>query len=200
MVFWLSNVIIKVELYGNNHYLCSGFFGGLSGNQGTFRSAFLIKAGLSKEALIGTAIVVSAFVDVTVVPFAVQLAKYFGAEVTGVCRSKNMDQTRSLGADHVIDYTKENPLQGNGRYHLILAINGNYPLTAYKRALVPNGKYVMVGGSLAQIFKSLVFGWLFSLGSKKRNFIQIVNENRGAIRSLCKSYYGSEDDQKDAFQ
>jgi NADPH:quinone reductase-like Zn-dependent oxidoreductase len=98
---------------------------------------------------------------------AVQLAKYFGAEVTGVCSSRNVDQTRSLGADHIIDYTTESPFKSNERYHLILGINGNYPLLACKRALAPNGRYVMVGGSLSQIFKSLLFGWMLSLGSKK---------------------------------
>ncbi len=100
-------------------------------------------------------------------PFAVQIAKYFGAEVTGVCSSKNINQTLSIGADYAIDYTKEDFLKRNNRYDLILAINGNYPIFAYKRALTPNGIYVMVGGSLSQIFKSLLFGWLLSLGSKK---------------------------------
>ncbi|MFO7656978.1 MAG: NAD(P)-dependent alcohol dehydrogenase [Bacteroidales bacterium] len=100
-------------------------------------------------------------------PFAVQLAKYFGAELTGVCSTKNLSQTLSLGADKVIDYTKEDFLNGNERYDLILGINGNYPLFAYRKSLNPNGKYVMVGGSLSQIFKSLLFGWLLSFGSKK---------------------------------
>ncbi len=100
-------------------------------------------------------------------PFAVQLAKYFGAEVTGVCSTKNINQTLALGADHVVDYTKENFLKGSNRYNLILGINGNYPLSAYKRCLTPDGSYVMVGGSLSQIFKSLVLGRLMSFGSKK---------------------------------
>ncbi len=100
-------------------------------------------------------------------PFAVQIAKYFGAEVTGVCSTKNLNQTLSIGADHVIDYTKEDFLKSNERYDLILGINGNYPLLAYRRSLTPNGRYVMVGGSLSQIFKSLIFGWLLSVGSKK---------------------------------
>lgn len=99
--------------------------------------------------------------------FAVQLAKYFGAEVTGVCSHGNVEQTRSLGADHVIDYTKENFTENDKKYDIILAVNGNYPFIAYKKALTPNGIYVMVGGSLSQIFKSLAFGWLMSMGSKK---------------------------------
>jgi NADPH:quinone reductase-like Zn-dependent oxidoreductase len=100
-------------------------------------------------------------------PYAVQLAKYFGAEVTGVCSSKSMSQTLSIGADYVIDYTKEDFLNGNERYDLILGINGNYPLFAYRRTLTSHGRYVMVGGSLSQIFKSLLFGWVLSTGSKK---------------------------------
>jgi NADPH:quinone reductase-like Zn-dependent oxidoreductase len=100
-------------------------------------------------------------------PFAVQLAKYFGAEVTGVCSPKNITQTLSLGADYAVDYTREDFLKSRERYHLILGINGNYPLLAYRRSLSPGGIYVMVGGALSQIFKSLVFGWILSLGSKK---------------------------------
>jgi len=100
-------------------------------------------------------------------PFAVQLAKYFGAEVTGVCSQRNMDQTLAIGADHVIDYSREKFLATSERYDLVLGINGNCPLFAYRRSLAPGGTFVMVGGGLAQIFKSLVFGRLLSLGSKK---------------------------------
>ena len=100
-------------------------------------------------------------------PFAVQIAKYFGAEVTGVCSTKNIKQTLSIGADYAIDYSKEGFLNTKERYNLIIGINGNYPLLGYRRSLTSNGIYVMVGGSLSQIFKSLLFGWLLSLGSKK---------------------------------
>lgn len=103
--------------------------------------------------------------------FAVQLAKYFEAEVTGVCSSKNIQQTISLGADNVIDYTKEDFSKRNNRYNLILGINGNYPLMAYKKTLIPGGIFVMIGGSLSQILKSLIFGWLLSFGSKKMKFL-----------------------------
>ncbi len=99
--------------------------------------------------------------------YAVQLAKYFGAVVTAVCSTKNVEQTSSLGADYVIDYTKEDFTKSNRCYDLILAINGNRPLFAYKRILNPNGIYVMVGGTLLQIFMSILFGWLISFGSKK---------------------------------
>jgi NADPH:quinone reductase-like Zn-dependent oxidoreductase len=103
--------------------------------------------------------------------FAVQLAKYFDTEVTGVCGSNNTMQTSSLGADCVVDYTKEDFTKSNMRYNIIIAINGNYPIFAYKKILTPDGIYVMVGGSLSQIFKSLLFGWLLSFGSKKMRTI-----------------------------
>jgi len=99
--------------------------------------------------------------------FAVQIAKYFDAEVTAVCGTKNVAQTVSLGADRVIDYTKENFTKSSRRYDIIIAVNGNNPLSSYKRILNPGGIYVMVGGALSQIFKSLLFGWLMSFGSKK---------------------------------
>lgn len=103
--------------------------------------------------------------------FAVQLVKYFGAVVTAVCGAKNVEQMNSLGADYVIDYTKEDFTKSNKCYDLILAVNGNYPLSAYKRILNPNGIYVMVGGALLQIFKSILFGWLMSFGSKKMRIL-----------------------------
>ena len=78
--------------------------------------------------------------------FAVQIAKTFGAEVTGVCSGRNADLVRSLGADHVIDYTKEDFTKGGERYDLILDNVGNQPLSGFRRVLNPNGKYVMIGG------------------------------------------------------
>ena len=103
--------------------------------------------------------------------FAVQIAKYFGAVVTAVCSSRNVEQTKSLGADYVIDYTKEDFSKINRSYDLILAVNGNRPLSTYKRILNPNGVYVMVGGTLLQIFRSILFGRLMSFGSKKMRFL-----------------------------
>jgi len=99
--------------------------------------------------------------------FAVQLALYFGAEVSAVCSTKNIEQTISLGATHVIDYTKEDFNGSNRRYDLILAVNGNRSLFTYKRLLNPKGIYVMAGGALSQVFRSLIFGPLMSLGSRK---------------------------------
>jgi NADPH:quinone reductase-like Zn-dependent oxidoreductase len=100
--------------------------------------------------------------------FAVQIARSFGAEVTAVCSTRNLDQARSLGADHVIDYTKEDFTQSGQQYDLILAVNGYHPLSAYQRALTPKGIYVMAGGSTAQIFQALLMGpWMSKTGGKK---------------------------------
>jgi NADPH:quinone reductase-like Zn-dependent oxidoreductase len=117
--------------------------------------------------------------------FSIQLSKYFGAVVTGVCSSKNVEQTSYLGADYVIDYTKEDFTKNNMRYDLILAINGNRPLSVYKRILTPNGICLMVGGSLSQIFKSLLFGWLMSFGSKKMRFLA-AKSNKNDLEFLVK--------------
>jgi NADPH:quinone reductase-like Zn-dependent oxidoreductase len=79
--------------------------------------------------------------------FAVQLAKAFGAEVTGVCSTKSVDMVRSIGADHVIDYTQEDFTRGGQRYDLILEMAGNRSLSELRRALTPKGTLVLVGGS-----------------------------------------------------
>jgi NADPH:quinone reductase-like Zn-dependent oxidoreductase len=79
--------------------------------------------------------------------FAVQIAKSFGTEVTGVCSTKNVDLVRSLGADHVIDYTKEDVTQGAQRFDLIIDTVGTHSLSDYKRILAPKGIYVMVGST-----------------------------------------------------
>ena len=100
--------------------------------------------------------------------FAVQIAKSFGAEVTAVCSTRNLDQARSIGADHVIDYTKEDFTRNGQQYDLILAANGYHSLSAYKRALTPKGIYVMAGGSTAQIFQAMLLGsWMSETGGKK---------------------------------
>jgi NADPH:quinone reductase-like Zn-dependent oxidoreductase len=100
--------------------------------------------------------------------FAVQIAKAFGAQVTAVCSTRNVDMVRSIGADQVIDYTQEDFTQIGQRYDLILAANGYHPISAYQRALRPQGRYVMSGGSMSQMFQAMLLGpWLSRNGSQK---------------------------------
>ncbi len=103
--------------------------------------------------------------------FAVQIAKSFGAEVTAVCSTRNVDTARSIGADHVIDYTREDFTQSGQRYDLIIAANAYHSIFDYRRALGQDGIYVMVGGGWAQILQAMLLGPLLSLiGSKKMSF------------------------------
>jgi NADPH:quinone reductase-like Zn-dependent oxidoreductase len=109
--------------------------------------------------------------------FTVQIAKSFGAEVTAVCSSRNVDKARTLGADHVIDYTRENFTKSGQRYDLIIAANAHHSLFDYLRALSPGGILVVVGGSFVRIFQTVLLGPLLSrIGSKKvRFFIANIN-------------------------
>ncbi|HLY25407.1 MAG TPA: NAD(P)-dependent alcohol dehydrogenase [Aggregatilineales bacterium] len=104
--------------------------------------------------------------------FAVQVAKSFGAEVTAVCSTQNLDMVRSIGADHVIDYSKEDFTRNEQRYDLIVAANGYHPILDYRRVLVPNGIYVMTGGTMAQMFQAILLGpWLSMVGGKKMGIL-----------------------------
>ncbi len=94
--------------------------------------------------------------------FAVQIAKSFDTEVTAVCSTRNLEQARSIGADHVIDYTKEDFTKNGQQYDLVFAANGYHSLSDYKRALTPKGIYVMAGGTMAQIFQSMLMGSMMS--------------------------------------
>ncbi|NRF94213.1 NAD(P)-dependent alcohol dehydrogenase [Paenibacillus frigoriresistens] len=104
--------------------------------------------------------------------FAVQIAKSFGAEVTGVDNTSKLAMLLSVGADQVIDYTKEDFTQHGQHYDLILDVVGNRSIFDYKRSLSPNGTYVMVGGSMARIFQVLFLGaWISMIGSKKMGIL-----------------------------
>ena len=119
--------------------------------------------------------------------FAVQLAKAFGAEVTAVCSTRNADIMRSLGADHVIDYTREDFTQNGQQYDLIVAANGNRSISEYKRALRPNGTYVMTGGSEKQMFQAMLLGpWISMTGTKKMGNVMAKPNTRdlGFVKEL----------------
>ena len=111
--------------------------------------------------------------------FAVQIAKSFGAEVTAVCSTQNLDMARSIGADHIIDYAQEDVTKNGQRYHLILAVNGYHPILDYRRALSPNGIYVVAGGSFGQIFEGAVLGPVISrAGGKAFGSMGLATINR----------------------
>lgn len=100
--------------------------------------------------------------------FAVQLATTLGAEVTAVCSTRNVEQARSLGADHVIDYTNEDFAKSGKQYDLIFAANGNRSVREYGRALKDSGRFVLAGGTMGQMYSAMFQGPLLSmLGSKK---------------------------------
>lgn len=106
--------------------------------------------------------------------FAVQLAKLYGAEVTGVDNTGKLDFMRSLGADHVIDYTREDFTKNGKQYDLILDLVAHRSVFAYKRALRPNGSYFFVGGSVATIFQILLLGpWIRRTTGKKIRLLAV---------------------------
>src|SRR5437016_13712916 len=118
--------------------------------------------------------------------FAVQIAKYFGAEVTGVCSTRNLDMVRSIGADHVIDYTQEDFIKNGQRYDLIVATAGYRSIFDYKRALSPKGIYVATGGSIAQIFRGLLIEPGISMTGRKKTGSELVQPDTqsGHMREL----------------
>lgn len=108
--------------------------------------------------------------------FAVQIAKALGAEVTGVCSTGKMDLVRSIGADHVIDYKQEDFTQNGQQYDLIVDTGAYRSISEYKRALTPEGRYVMVGGSVAQLLQAMILGPWISGRRKMTTFIKEANK------------------------
>lgn len=133
--------------------------------------------------------------------FAVQFAKYYGAEVTATCSTKKVDLVRSLGADHVLDYKREDPTQSNVQYDLIFDIAAYRHFLDYRSILKPSGKYLLAGGALGRIFGVMLQGPFVSMmGSKKfTNFMATTNSDdlafmgellaAGKIKSVIDSRY-----------
>lgn len=121
--------------------------------------------------------------------FAVQIAKSFGAEVTAVCSARSAEVLRSIGADHVIDYSKADFATNGQRYDLILSANGDRSIWDYRRALTPDGCYVMTGGSNRQLTEALLLGPLLSVGGKQFGNVLVKPDQRDLLllKQLCES-------------
>jgi NADPH:quinone reductase-like Zn-dependent oxidoreductase len=122
--------------------------------------------------------------------FAIQLAKLYGAEVTGVDNAGKLDFIRSLGADHVIDYTRDDFTRNGKHYDLILDLIAHRSIFAYKRALRPNGTYFFVGGSVAVLFQILLLGpWIKRTAAKNIRLLAVPQNRKDliAITELCQA-------------
>ncbi len=115
--------------------------------------------------------------------FAVQLARYYGADVTAVCGPGNVERIRALGANRVIDYTKTDFTAEDEHYDLILAVNGSQSISEYKRVMARQGKLVVAGGALTQIINVMLFGWLHSISGSKVCMLA-ANTNPGDLEFL----------------
>lgn len=121
--------------------------------------------------------------------FAVQIAKSRGAEVTGVDRPDKFDMLRSIGADHVVDYTREDFTRNGQRYDLILDVVASRSIFDYKRALSPEGVFVMVGGSLPAILQAFLVGPLISrTGSRKTGIVMWKPNYRQDLEILAELF------------
>jgi NADPH:quinone reductase-like Zn-dependent oxidoreductase len=112
--------------------------------------------------------------------FAIQIAKSLGAHVTGVDRTSKLELMRSIGADHVIDYTKEDPVRARKgqRYDLVLDLVAHRSIFSWNRALNPMGKYVLVGGSMTQLLLTFFMGPLFSIIGGKKMGVLAAKQNK----------------------
>jgi NADPH:quinone reductase-like Zn-dependent oxidoreductase len=122
--------------------------------------------------------------------FAVQLAKYYGAEVTGVDYTGKLDFMRSLGVDHVIDYTREDFTRHRNEYDLILDVIAYRSVFAYARALRRDGSYFFVGGSVAVMFQGLLLGALIRRTMGKNVSLLMVQRNQkdlAFVTELCEA-------------
>lgn len=117
--------------------------------------------------------------------FAVQIAYYFKARITAICGPANVGLMKRLGAEHVIDYQKEDVTKHPLKYDHVLAINGHQKLSTYRAFLKKKGVLVVVGGSLSQIIKTLIFGFFLSLSNKKTILLR-CKPNQDDLKLMAK--------------
>jgi len=116
--------------------------------------------------------------------FAVQIARALGATVTAVCSTRNVETVRSLGADHVVDYTQEDFADSDERYDLVVAVNGSRSIFTYRRALRSDGTYVMVGGSNTQMIQAVTLGPVLSAVGSRNLGNMIAEPDRDDLTDL----------------
>jgi NADPH:quinone reductase-like Zn-dependent oxidoreductase len=111
--------------------------------------------------------------------FAIQIAKAYGADVTAVCSTRNVETARALGASRVIDYRHEDLMLDGRRYDLVLATNAYRPLSDYRRVMKPDGAYVMTGGGGVRILEVMLLGTFVSMTSRRRmsNIMAVAKKN-----------------------
>ena len=122
--------------------------------------------------------------------YAVQLAKLDGAEVTGVDNAEKLEFMASLGADHVIDYTREDFTRNGRTYDVILDLAGHRPVGAYRGSLAPGGRYLFVGGSVATLLQVLLVGPLIGRGAGQKIRLLAVRlgvQHLAPIVELCQA-------------
>jgi NADPH:quinone reductase-like Zn-dependent oxidoreductase len=121
--------------------------------------------------------------------FAVQIAKTFDVEITGICSTGKIDFVRSLGVDHVIDYTREDFTRNNKQYDLIIDAHATHSMFDYRRALAPNGRYIVHGGATSTLMSVMYLGWFLSLLDSRKFRLLLHKANKGldALGSLLES-------------
>ena len=122
--------------------------------------------------------------------FAVQIAKSFGAEVTGVCSGANVEMVRSIGADKVIDYTREDFTKDTKRYDVILHVSGDRSFSECRGVLAPNGRFIMIGGSvhdvkMTEVITEAIKSFLSSLFSKQKAIMFMAKSNQRDLALLA---------------
>lgn len=116
--------------------------------------------------------------------FVIQLAKYFEADVTAICSSSKIKLAKSIGADNIIDYTKEDFTQNTTKYDLVIAVNGFRSIFDYLKILKPQGIYIMIGGGSKQLFQALLLGPLLSLVTNKNIVVVTSKPNQKDLHFL----------------